>query len=213
MRYVNNKKMEMLIGRSISKAIQFWEWIGESYGEKYGFSCPSILFYNTEFDKPYADEDVNIVRKEIDNRAITVLTACGQNNPEIPPSEQIVESVFSRTFMSYESLYNLMIECELNFRDIDDSLEFILSHEMGHIVVANQQYIGMTAGEWNTMHDECIAQVNSLPKLRKNASYKNRLKWFQSYFNIPAEKAANAAVGITNADIIKHFQRLREKEW
>lgn len=206
---MNNKKMNKKIEILLDGMIEYWETLGNDCSKRYGFRMPSILIYNTHFDKPYSDELV-IIRREEDASMITLFSACGTPQTDIPYEDQIIESIHSEVFMSYERLFELIIECELDFTDVTECLKFMMRHEMGHIIDMNKRFIGKTVNDWNEYSAQSIAEMAKVPKMRKNASPRNREQWFLMYNRLPGEKAANDAIGITEEDI-RNYCRMTTK--
>lgn len=207
---MNNKKVKLQIDRTVEQAIQYWERLSEKYCAEYGFGPPGILFYNTSFDTPYGDEIVNAVRYNVDAMMATVIVACNDavdyDTTDIPVDERIVGNIWAATYMSYENLYGLILECEMDFDRVNRCLKFIMRHEMGHIIDKHLNFVGKTAGEWNLGYAKVSEEEASMPKLRKNASYASRLKWLRRYFQLPAEKLANELAGITDDDIVEYWR-------
>lgn len=204
---MNNKKMMHAIDKLINDSHKFWKKLCDIYGPKYGFDRYPFTLYTTNFDKPYTDDMIRDIRYSTDYRMITVLVACGTNNIDIPLADRIVTEIGGGVFMSYEELYSLIIECELDFEKALESMKFALKHEMGHIIDAHVIRIGNNIEEWNKNIEINNEESKKVSKLRKNASYENRLKWYKEYFQIPQEKRANDYVGITEDDIIADWAR------
>lgn len=207
---MNNKKVKERINRTVEQAIDYWERLGERYGTEYGFECPGILFYNTQFNSPYPDEIVDAVRYNVDAMMVTVIIACNDavnyDETDTPMEARIVGNIWGATYMSYENLYGLILECEMDFDRVDRCLEFMMRHEMGHVIDKQLNFVGKTIGEWNLGYEKVKQEEASMPKLRKNASYASRLKWLRQYFQLPAEKLANELVGITDEDIVEYWR-------
>lgn len=104
-------------------------------------------------------------------------------------------------------MYFRIIQCNLDFDKVIESLKFSIRHEVGHIIHLRKTYIGTKYAILKKDQDEYLKQKISLPKLRKNASNKSLIEWTFKFFEIPMEKAANEAVGITKDDIIKDCER------
>lgn len=195
------------IEKVIDDSIVYWDKLSDEYLSINGYNKLPLYFYTTRFVNPYPDHIVSAVRRAIDGRMVTFLTACGRIDEMTPVLEQIVEQVGGGVYMSYEKLYSLVIDCQLNFDNVLKCMEFTLRHEMGHVIDKNVMCLGKTVGEWNRIHDIEVTELRKFPNLRKNASYENRLKWYKEYLQIPQEKRANEYVGITDEDITADWER------
>lgn len=125
--------------------------------------------------------------------------------------DDIVTDVISNVYLTYQSIYETFINTRLNAWTAIDSINFQTRHEIGH-VVCDQSLIGKTVDEWNNNSAGQDAAYESLPKLRRNASYDSRLKWYLMYNQLPIEKMANEIMGITEEDIIEDYKRLHRKK-
>lgn len=204
---MNNKKMVYNIEKVIDSSLEFWYELNCQYCDSNGYNKIPLTFYTTRFINPYPDNIVSSIRNAVDARMITLLTACGTIDEVTPADDQIVEFVGGGVYMSYENFYALIIDCQLNFDNVLECMRFTLRHEMGHIIDKNIQCLGKTVREWNRINDIEVANLKKFPKMRKNASYENRLKWYREYLQIPQEKRANDYVGITDEDIIADWSR------
>lgn len=207
MRYMNNKKMMYCIEKVIDSSLVYWDELNDKYCDSNGYNKIPLTIYTTRFVNPYPDNIVSSIRNAVDARMITLLTACGKIDETTPVDDQIVKSVGGGVYMSYENFYALVIDCQLNFNNVFECMKFTLRHEMGHIIDKNIQCLGKTVREWNKINDIEVANLKKIPKMRKNASYENRLKWYKEYLQIPQEKRANEHVGITEDDIIADWKR------
>lgn len=119
-----------------------------------------------------------------------------------------IKKMVGHIYMPYEQLYQLLIECDLDYDKTFECMKFTIRHEVGHIIAANNKYVGKHPDEWNK-HCNDGFDYSNFPKVRKNATFENRCKWFVKYnFEIPAEKEANEAVGITPEEIIENCKRM-----
>ncbi len=188
----------------IKKSFDYWYYLKDVYNVT-GKGNGITIF--PSYDKNIPEEIVSI----LDNsRMVTVCQSLGNNDPKIPPEKRIVEDVDAHVYMTYQSLYQLIIECRLDFDEIYESMKFTLRHEMGHIL-DHRQYIGRTCKEWNDKCDKNKILQKQVPHLRRNASYKKRLEWYLMYNQNPVEKVANDFVGITEEDIIADYKRTHYK--
>lgn len=204
---MNNKKMLYCIEKVIDDSLVYWDKLNEEYCTSNGYNNLPLTFYTTKFINPYPDNIISIVRNAIDARMITLFTACGDNDETKPVEEQIVKLIGGGVYMSYEQFYALVIDCQLNFDNVLKCMQFTLRHEMGHIIDKNVQCIGKTVAEWNEISYQVEEEYKKFPKMRKNASYENRLKWYKEYLQLPYEKRANDYVGITEQDIVEDWKR------
>lgn len=163
-----------------------------------------LTIYDTRFDQTYPESMADI-RMIHDARMVTLFTARGYNDPNIPVDDQIVEEVSGGVFMSREKLYSLIIECELDFEKALECMKFTLRHELGHVIDVLRSCIGITVREWNERASSEKGEEKLIPEMRKNASKENRLKWYLQYSDLPREKKANEAIGITKDDIIQDW--------
>lgn len=178
----------------------------EKISKEYGYLGVEFTIYNTAFDIKYPS-DIEHVRKLTDTRMVALFTPLGTHDKDKSDEEQIVSGLRCGIFMSYEMLYSLLIDCELDFNNALESMKFSLRHELGHVIDHYQSDIGITVSEWNRGYEQGEKESLCIPKLRQNASYKNRLRWYRMYNELPSEKRANDAVGITNEDIVADWKR------
>lgn len=173
---------------------------------RYGFNTTILTFYR-DCDHDEEIEDA-LCHQGAGGRMYTITRPLGHNDPNIDYNDAVIEDINAHIYMSYEQLYQLMIECRMNLDDLMKSMKFTIRHELGHILYYRNRFIGKTIREWNEHAVEQDNGYKHAKKLRKNASFESRLNWY-IYYNteLPYEKAANDAVGITVQDIIDDYYR------
>lgn len=161
-----------------------------------------LILYNAL----YSNEDIEDIRKnKLYNRMLTYATIYADpKSKEFDTDDCIVEEVNQIVYMSYQAFYEIIISCMMDYDSIISTMKFTLKHEIGHILY-NRTFIGKPVREWFSKIDQY--PQNYPPKLRKNASMENRLKWILEYNEIEEEVNANTQVGITKEDIIEDFYR------
>lgn len=201
-----DNKMRYNINLLLKKSFTYWYYLKD----KYDITGPGngITIFTNNSKKDGVPEEV--VDMSDTSRMVTICSICGINDPNISPNDRIIEDIDSRVFMSWTQLYQLIIECRLDFKDVYESMKFTLRHELGHIL-DHRRFIGKTTKEWNEMCDEYKHLQNMIPRLRRNASYQKRLEWYLMYNQQPVEKVANDLVGITEEDIIADYKRTHHK--
>lgn len=197
---MNNSKMIKQLNKLVRDSFDYWKDITEEY------NIHEVSF--TLYDECYRSEDVDYIASDCDsNRMVTLLTPKTGDESGIESIDRIIEYIEGSVYMSYQRLFEILIDCELDFSKVLETMKFTLKHELGHII-AKQRFVGESIKYWNDQCDAENEDYKNFPKLRKNASVKNRLKWLLSYNELPEERAANNAVGITKDDIIADFNRL-----
>lgn len=198
---MQNPKMIDGCVKLVTDSMEYWD----NLCNEYNISNVPFLIYGNDYTGEYLD-DVNSIRN-VTGKMITSSSIYGINNPDINPDDRIIEYVRSIVMMSYEELYGTIIDCELDFDEAFESMKLWLRHELGH-VIEKQKFIGKTMSEWNQHLAENPSSDTLMPRLDRDASLEDTLKWFLEYHRIPVEKAADDAVGITEEDIIEDFNRL-----
>lgn len=169
-----------------------------------------LRYLVTEYDidnvyfQVFRQGDKNALTYEFAGQMVTKTTVTTE-------SDTIVDMCF-HVYTSYESLYGVIIDHNMDYDESLKDLMFVTRHEVGHMLL-NRKYIGKSLGEWNEHRKVTSDEYNSRMKvrLRKNASYKTRLDWFIDYMDSPVEKAANEAVGITTEMCIENFNTVYKK--
>lgn len=116
--------------------------------------------------------------------------------------DDIIDDIISYVYVPIENIFKTFIDSSYDYNYLMEYFDMILLHEIGHIIYARKNYIGKSINDIMEL-DEINEELKMrIPKLRKNASRKSRIKWYRSYFSLPIEKGANDSVGITIDDII-----------
>lgn len=207
---INNNR-DKQIRELVNRVISYWGEIGDRYGKLHDFDTPKLQFYSQLPKKMYDTEDVYELRQSVDDVMLSIHFSCGKLDASLPWEGQIVEDTLTEAYVSYESLYRLIIDCGLDFDKVEILLRFIMRHEMGYAITKHTRLVGKTIADWNSENDRHRLELVTLPKLRKNASYNSRLNWLRQYFELPDEKVANDIVGITDDDIVEYWQQLTEQ--
>lgn len=195
-----NNGLRIKIRKLKEESIKFWKDLHDKYGV-YPYTPLKIYSYS---DLSY---NVRKARKSANATMVTISSATSNRSFAVT-DDSIITEVESKTFMSYERLFLLLIECDLDFDKASRCLRFLLRHEFGH-VLNKRRYIGKPVKEWVDDKDKCDDIIKSLPKLRRNASNKNKIDWSLLYNNeVPGEKLANVEVGITDDDIIEYNKHI-----
>lgn len=201
---MNNKKIRM-INKLINDSFDYLDHLCKEYD----LYKVSFIIFNSSFIH-HESSKIEWVRTTLyrnDIRMLTVSTPRTNADSECPHDDEIIEDVIVDIYISNEQLYFLLIECNLDFDKAFECMKFGIRHEVGHIINIRKSYIGAPIRIWKKSFDEYSNHNLSLPKLRKNASNKSVIQWTLKYLEIPMEKAANEAVGITKDDIIKNCER------
>lgn len=125
--------------------------------------------------------------------------------------DDIIDRVYHSIYLSYEDLLLILLGCRCNKTDIFKYLEYDLKHEIGHSLCFRKEFIGQYYDEEfraniDARYANNVEFVKRYQKLDENTSYEERLKFVIDYHNeLPDERAANEAVGLTEADITEHF--------
>lgn len=191
------RKIDDLIERSFD----FWYELREKYG--LGNDPISVTFYPIDAFADFKEEIQESLLTQKNSRCNSVISCTY--------SDGIISHVTGAVYWSYESLYRLLIECELDYDRTFESMKFTLRHEMGHILDYKKRFIGQNIQSWNKYNEDSVVQNKLMPTLRRNAKYENRLRWYLIFNSLPAEKNANNEVGITEQDIIDDFKRTHRK--
>lgn len=197
---MDNKTLSK-INDLIEKSFSYWYDLRSKYGfEK--ISIPVTFYPFTHLVEIDWSTVINLYKGN--SRCRTIITSHFDDNNNI-------ESLSYHVYWSYEDLYRLLIECDLDYDKTFESIKFTLRHEMGHIIDYNSRFIGKNINDWNKYVSDCEEIEQVIPKLRKNASYEKRMQWYLIYNSLPCEKQANEAVGITQQDIIDDYKRTHRK--
>lgn len=186
----------------IEKSFQFWYDLRAKYG--LGEHPISVTFYPFTYIAELSEDMANSLCKG-NSRCRTILSA------HYDEDDNIIKSIECGVYWSYEDLYRLLIECELDYYRAFESVKFTLRHEMGHILDYKNRFIGKNIEEWINHSSGCEQAETLIPKLRKNASYMKRMRWYLMFNSLPCERQANELVGITEQDIIDDFKRTHRK--
>lgn len=172
----------------------FMKSAGLERGKNFNF-----YLYNTAFESSKYTEELNAVRHDVDSLMVTYSEFFTNGDPN-----QIIQQVRNRIFMSFEKLYSLVLDCEMDFNRVTECLTFVLRHEFGH-VLDMQRFIGQNIDIVDDLEKENTMDLGI--RGRKNMSLKNRLNAQIRYHEEkPAEKRANEIAGITRENIIKFFE-------
>lgn len=79
-----------------------------------------------------------------------------------------IKKMVGHIYMPYEQLYELLIECDLDYDKTFECMKLAIRHEVGHVIAYNNKYVGKHPDEWNKHCNEGNGYDN-FPKLRKNA--------------------------------------------
>lgn len=169
---------------------------------EYGLEGIDMCIFPISFTGKYTSA-ITMARDRVKFNLLTVSHPLAEPGPD---GDDIIVGLMTGIYMSYESLYEVIINCRLDFDLAYESMKFCIKHEIGHIL-DDQHFIGRSISEWNNDADNILKSYNNMRKLRKNASYKSRLQWWLDYNHLPSELAANNLVGITDNDIIEEYMR------
>lgn len=148
----------------IDKSFSYWYNLRGKYGFE-EISIP-ITFYPFTYLLELNWSTVTTLYKG-NSRCRTIITSHFDDDDNI-------ERLSYHVYWSYEDLYRLLIECELNYDKAFESIKFTLLHEMGHIIDYNTRFLGKTVDDWNKYVSDCEQAEQLIPRLRKNASYKKK---------------------------------------
>lgn len=198
-----DKHISKMINHITDHGITYFEDMIEKY------DCESLQQYTRLTFYPYTYIDDKITEAILNISNIGGRPMMFVNSGVLINNDtEVIYGIESNIYMSYESLYELIITCRMNIDDILKSLEFMIRHEIGHVIADHNKFYGKSVEEWN---EQNMNFYSSVKKIRKNASFKNRLEWYINYqMNIPEERAANDAVGITEQDVIDDFLRTHQ---
>ena len=203
-------KMIKNISDVIDKSREYWIEVNNHYGIKDDLRIPFTVYDNINIIENY-DTMKDIVYASRNAVMISLLFPAGDYNDDLDDDHQIVTEIAGGVFMSNESLYQMIISCKLDFDKVFECMKFSLLHELGHFIDHFDNCMNKTVEEWNSFVNTNKEDYKQMPKLRRNASYEKRLEWYLLYNNIPVERRANEAVGITEEDIIKDFKCTHHK--
>ena len=165
----------------------------------------NFYLYNTAFESSKYVSAVNAVRYDSDSVMVTNSEFFTDEDPE-----HVIHRVKNGVFMSFEKLYSLVLDCEMDFIRVEECLTFAVRHELGH-VLDMRRAIGQKIDIVDEFEKENAFDVNV--RCRKNASLKSRLTALLRYHEeMPAEKRANDLAGITRENIIKFFENTHATE-
>lgn len=191
-----NKNTYKNMNKTLDALYEYFFDLQSQYGIPSDDYVPFTI-YTTNFYEKHSNPEIEFLRDSKDNNSafMTTLSECMGN-----PDDMIIQYIKSCVYMSYENLFELVLDCEMRWDDVLESLKHAVRHELGHVLYARETYIGRPHDEWL----EYIQETNGydIKLLRKNASLKNRIQFILDYMHIPHEKKANDIVGITDEDII-----------
>lgn len=195
--YCMNKKFQCIFNEIIGYINKSIAEISESYH----IEPPTFYYYkfNLEADKKLS----SIIHNYGDELMCTVATGSIDDN-------EIITDVNVFITMRVVELYEIMLIEDIDINKIKEILYLIVRHEMGHVCRYNK-FIGKTKNDWISYHTLADDQISELPKLRKNAGSKSRLKFIIDYNSkVITEADANRNAGITIDDWVRYFNILSD---
>lgn len=161
------------------------------YAAKYNID----LDYVTLYIYPYNYNGVPDYARCSNGEALTNLTMLYDN-------DNIVRAIGGEIYIPNEKIIMSLIDFNIDVDNCKKYYDIILLHEIGHIIYSNKIFVGNSVNFCEECLENDRLKEHTVPKLRKNASLKSRIKFFRTFFELEAEKGANDAVGITIDDII-----------
>lgn len=206
---MNNSAYNM-IQKLIEDSFQYWDEVHDEFGITKDDGLTSMTIWSVH--DIYNDPEVeSILKNEASHPNMHgVMTTCiyclgeeGYENKE----DAIVTGTLNKVYMSFQELFELVIDCHMDYDKALESMKYLIRHEIGHILSYREMFVGKRYGESQKYNDELEAEYENVPKLRKNASLKSRKTYSLAYMHVTHERLANEAVGITDEDIIADFNR------
>lgn len=195
-----NNNLAGFVNRIIDESESYLDFLTDLYGIDVAFHLFAVSTRNWQIDDLYETEPTHFMMK---------IGVYGTRD-----DTGVYTEIRGIIHMSYETLYQLIIECCLDEDDIIESMKMSIKHEVGHALVWTKEFIGKTIEQVSDIVTRYDSEYASFPSLRKNASDKSRLQYYLDYnFNISAERMANDAVGLTKEHFIKDYERRHKKRY
>lgn len=198
------------VGNLIKDSFQYWDDLLNEFGISKDDGLTQLTIYSAhdiigdpEIEELYKGE----VYCHVHGIMNTTIYCLGDAVDIEDKNDVIVTGTLSKVYMCYQELFELIIDCNMDFDKALESMKYMLRHEFGHVLVYKKRFIGKEYGYYLSCLEKLKADYVSMPKLRKNASLKSRLAYDLKYMHLPDEAAANEEVGITDEDIIANFNR------
>lgn len=86
--------------------------------------------------------DLCIVNTKDDPLMTTGFNVITESIEDVPDNKLTVECLEVKTYMTYESLYEMIIKNNLDYRKVFNDLKFSMKHEIDHIIDINKSYVG-----------------------------------------------------------------------
>lgn len=181
----------------------------EYYEKKYSINLdhPKISVYTIDAVKDYSSLPTDFIDQIARSRMLTFMQCCVD-------SDSIITAIPSVVTMSYQTMFEIIMDCNMSFPDALSYIAYIIKHEIGHIIDRHQRLIGKPIEEWDKLSDKYLddlAEFYKTNKLRKNSSKEKKLNHLLLYHQLPEEASANKLVGITDHDHINAFRLVESK--
>ena len=106
------------------------------------------------------------------------------------------------TVILFEKLMSAFIENHDNLDNLLKFCEISMTHEIGHSLVNNETYVGMTVDEFDDYTNKIERNKDEVYKKLDNKDLTKDEYYHIYYEEIPAEKMANDRVGLTVQDML-----------
>lgn len=205
------KELVVKVEGLLERCCKRFDELVEEYEEMYQIDLnhPTITFYTIDVCYDYSELS-GFIDTLNGSKMLTLQTIFGHTDPDIEDDYQVIETISSQVLMSYQSVFEVILDCNMNFEDAERYLIHVMRHEIGHILDRNIRFVGKYVKEWNDaidFYEKQQKEFNKKHKLRKNASTKSARQWIIDYHHLIDEEVnANRLAKIDDQQIIEAFE-------
>lgn len=194
--YSTNKKVNSMINRLVN----FMEESIVELSNKHGVIEPEFHLIGLDNYSCYKGT-------KIENSILGSYLMRTTATVKVPKGSDKIDNIACYIIMQRETLLIMILNMDMNIKNIKKSLYFNIRHEMGH-VVDFCSYIGLDRYELDRIVDEDNHAKATLMDYPENTSYKERLKRYLIYNHRGIDHTANKIAGITEYELISDFNRI-----